>query len=161
MRGGFVFSVEGVVADENFTSLMKAKGGAGNGVNGVVLDGDGGAALIEEHAIGFGPTGIDGDVVNGVASKVGVRLEAQGVDATSVGEFLHDVVDVVGDDEVIARGGGGGTPPPAEGDAGVREISEFVAGEAGFGGDPDPDCDGAVVEGADVSNEIAVELDPL
>lgn len=58
--------------------------------------------MVEKHAVGFGSASVDGDVMDGVATKVGVGLEAEGVDATTVGEFLHDVVDVIGDDEVVA-----------------------------------------------------------
>lgn len=38
--GGFVFAVEGVVFDEDFSGLVEAEGGAGDGVDRIVLDRD-------------------------------------------------------------------------------------------------------------------------
>ena len=121
--GGFVFAVEGVVSDQDFSGLVEAEGGAGDSVNGIALDGDGGAALIKKHPVGFGAAGVDRDVVDGVVAQESVGVEAEGVDATTVGKLLHDVVDVVVCDEVITRWSGGGAPAPTERDSGVRKIS--------------------------------------
>ena len=81
------------------------------------------------------------DVVNMVIADGGAVGDAEGVDATHVAQHaLADVVDVIELDGVVVGERILVPPPPADGDAGVKEVGDFVVRDLVEGALADPDA---------------------
>ena len=78
--------------------LVEADWLAGRVVNDVAFDEKPFAALVKEDAVVWGTAMREAatvNIINQVATKNSFWLETQRIDATSIGNHLHDVVNVV------------------------------------------------------------------
>ena len=70
-------------------------------------------------------------VVDVVASYLRTRLGSKGVDATSIAQLQHHVLDFVVQDVVVPRIGGLGVPAPPQRYAGVRQLLDIIVSDGG------------------------------
>src|SRR6185437_4455994 len=102
----------------------------------------------------IGNEGAGLDVGDGVFSDNRPGLHGQRVNAAEITKALAYVMNVIGENEIVAHAIGGFRPAPSNADARVRQIKNFIVFDGYISCIADPDAHAAPVFVAAISEDI-------